>query len=341
MALAKQFIKALADGHKISRTDIVGGGFMTFGNVYYVVESSEANYTVLKREYDVTYNDGSNAFCSTVDEAMGKCVSGRDDIIVLSANVSNKVTAMLAVSKNRVHFVGTGFAHRKIGSRSLISNTGAGAATDVAMVYITGTGCSFHDISFKNNWTAAENLFSVQDYGIQTFFENCDIENLGSAHLTNNAAASLNAAGSESIFENCTLGQDTLLITSTGGQQVLITAKGAGTKCTRTRFVFCRFQAWTSDTTHVFIRAGASTIDRDVTLDHPEFCNTGALATSGVTLAVAVATNSGVGGAINVISPAIFRCSDLATASVGATGVFVVSPVLAAAASDCVAVQSS
>jgi hypothetical protein len=278
----------------------------------------------------------------TVAAAYAKAVTNRNDVIFISANgTSNKVTSILPIAKNRVHFVGLDPNNRKIGSRSMISNSGAGAATDTDMVKITGTGCSFHNLSFKNNWTVAENLSSVCDWGVQTYFENCDIESLGSAHLSNANAASLMLGGNECIYKNCTIGQDTLLVTSTGGQQLLIQNRGtSATKSTRGYFENCRFQSYTSDTTHVFVRAGANAIDRDVTFNSCEFSNILA-ATSAATLAVAMATASTVGGEIHVEFPRIFGATNLATSAVGATGVYVVSPVLAAAASDCVGVQAS
>jgi hypothetical protein len=302
-------------------------GFPLVGNVYLVMNSTDKNYVdIFKGQKE--YSDGTAMIQPTVLAANAVTMSNRNDVIFLSANAtSNKVASMLTVSNNRVHFVGLDPNGRKIGSRAMISNTGAGVATDVAMVYVTGTGCSFHNISFKNNWTVTENLFAVKDHGIQTYFENCDIENLGSAHLTNADAASLNLGGNECIYKNCTLGQDTLLVTSTAGQQVLVTNRGTtATKCTRSRFDKCRFQSYTNDTTHVFVRFGAYSIDRSVTFEEPEFDN--ALApTSAVTLAVAVMAPATVAGGINIAYPRAFGVTNIATAAVGNTGVLLVAPV--------------
>jgi hypothetical protein len=312
------------------------------GNIYLVLTSTEPLYTELYKKYNKQYADGSWMIQPTILAANACTVTNRNDVVIFSANgTSNKVASMLTVSNNRVHFYGLDPNGRKIGSRCLLSNSGAGAATDTSMVKITVTGCSFHNISFKNNWTHANNLSAVCDWGIQTYFENCDIENLGSAHLTNENAASLILGGNECIYKNTTIGQDTLLITSTGGQQILIQNRGtSATKATRSRFENCRIQSYTSDTTHVFVRAGANSIDRDIAFKDCEFVN--ALSpTSAVTLAVAMATHASVGGSINVSFPQIFGASNLATAAVGNTGVYVVSPVLAAAASDCVGVQAS
>lgn len=330
------------DLEKVLRGLAAAIGIQNVGNVYMVAVSTEPNYVEFFKNQK-THSDGSAMIQASLEAANAVTLTNRNDVIFVSSNgTSNKVAAMLTVSNNRVHIIGLDPVGRKIGSRSLISNTGVGAATDVAMVKITGTGCSFHNIKFANNWTHANNLSAVLDYGANTYFENCDIENLGSAHLTNNAAASLILAGGESIYKNCTIGQDTLLVTSTGGQQVLIKKGTSAQAATRCIFENCVFQAWTSDTTHVFVRvADSSSVDRYVTFKDCELMNTGGGATSGVTLAVACATPSNMAGSLFFVRPAILRATDLASAGVGNTGVYVVSPVLAAAASDCVAVVAS
>ena len=300
------------------------------GNVYIAMNSTEPLFGSLVSSFNKKYLDGSDAVQPTIAAAYAATVTNRNDVVLVSANgTSNKLAAMLTVANNRVHFIGMDFNGRKIGSRAMISNSGAGAATDVAMVYITGTGCSFHNISFKNNWTVTENLYSVKDYGIQSYFENCDIESLGSAALANASCASLNLAGNECIYKNCTLGQDTLLVTSTAGQQVLVTNRGtSGTKCTRSRFDNCRFQSYTSDTTHVFVRFGAYSVDSSVSFEDCEFDNA-VNATSGVALAMAFTTPSTVGGGVNIGYPRIFGATNVATSGAN-TAMLLAAPVNAA-----------
>lgn len=236
---------------------MLGAQLGTFGNVFVVVnpnDTAELQYQMLQ-DLITPDTNGLRRLYSSIADAYAAVQDGNNDVILLAAGTSNKVTSMLTVAKNKVHFFGMDGGGRKIGSRCLISNTGTGATTDVAMVRVTGRGCSFHNIKFSNNWTVAENLFAVQDRSNNAYFENCDIEAIGSAHLTNANAASLNLSAGESIYKNCTIGQDTLLVTSTGGQQVLIDRlTGAGQAATRCMFEDCNFQAYSSDTTHVFVR---------------------------------------------------------------------------------------
>jgi hypothetical protein len=207
------------------------------------------------------------------------------------------------------------------------------------MIKITGTGCSFRNLKIANGYTAAENVYGVWDNGANTYFENCDIENLGASHLTNASAASLNYSGTEGIYKNCTIGVHSLLHTVASGQEMLI---GGTSTCGSGLFDNCRFQAWSSAATHTFIRAGASAINSSV-LDFEDCIlqNRGTAGGGGVALTAAVATSATLGGRLLFSFPRIDGAADLATSAGGATGVFVVSPVIAAAASDCVAIQSS
>jgi hypothetical protein len=317
-----------------------------FGRVMVVLNSSDTadyNYQNLQDLFsgDSDIEGGSGIyFYTSVESALAQTQSNNDDVIVLGGHTSNKTTAMLTVSNSRVHFVGMGGHGRLMGSRAQISNTSAGADTDVSMVKITGTGVSFHDIKFANTWTNANNLYCVSDQGANTYFENCDIENLGSAHLTNASAASLDACGSESIFENCTIGVHSLKHTVAAGQEVLI---GASKASGSMMFRHCRFQAWTSQTDHVFIHAGASAINSSVIdIEDCIFQNRGSVASGGATMAVAISTNASPGGRILVSYPRVdFSCSAVATSAVGATGVCVVAPVASGTASDIIAHQAA
>lgn len=114
-------------------------GIATVGNIYVVATVTDPNYQTFLANQK-TFADGSAMVQPTIAGAYAASVTNRNDVIFVSANgTSNKVTEMLLVDKNRTHFVGLDPVGRKIGARSLISNTGAGAATDVSMVKITGT----------------------------------------------------------------------------------------------------------------------------------------------------------------------------------------------------------
>src|SRR3990167_5326471 len=102
MALARTHLKPLADGEKIHPSDILNEGLT--GNTYYVIPTANANYAFFKTLYDIVYSDGSNAVANTITAALSRCVSERNDRIVLQpgATYAENVT----VSKDNVSIVG-------------------------------------------------------------------------------------------------------------------------------------------------------------------------------------------------------------------------------------------
>ena len=296
------------------------------GRVFVVLNSNDAtdyNYDALNQVFKPD-NEGQVRLFTDLATAYAATQSNNNDVIVLAGHTSHKLTSMLTVDKNRVHFIGLDGGGRKIGARALISNTGVGAATDYAMIKITGTGCSFRNIKFANNWTVAQNVSSVWDYSNNSYFENCDIESLGSAHLTNASAASLICQGVESIYKNCTIGQQTLLTTSTNGQALLFGATTA-TRTTRCIFENCYLQGWSSDTGFALVRAIAGALDSSrILFKNCDFINRATYGGGGVAGLVAVVAAASFGGAIDLASPNIFGAAKPSTS----TGVFCIAPVV-------------
>ena len=292
------------------------------GRIFIVVNSTDAtdyNYGDLSEIFK-TDTDGQVRLFTDLATAYAATQTNNNDIIVLQGHTSHKLTSMLTVGKNRVHFFGLDGGGRIEDQRCLISNTGTGAATDIAMVRVTGTGCTFRNIKFANNWTVANNLYAIDDQSTQCLFENCTIQSLGSAHLTNASAASLRVSSDTTIYNNCTIGQDTLKVTSTGGQQVLIAAgsDGGATAAHRVIFNNCQFESYTSDTTHVIVRVNANgDIDRFVRFVNPAFLNFNFDASNGgAQLATVMATPVGlVSGGIIVEMPRILFATKLATST--------------------------
>ena len=313
-------------GYGQALANMVAQQVPAFGRIFIVVNSSDVadeNYNRLQECFPSDPR-GVVRFFTSIESAYAAMGSNNDDVCLLAAHTSHKTAAMLTIAKNRIHFFGMDGGDRQENQRTLISNTGAGAATDTAMVKVTGTGVTFRNVSFKNNWTVANNLYSVDDQSAFSMFTNCSFQNLGSAHLTNNAAASLRISSQDTEYWHCSFGQDTLKVTSVGGQQVLI--KKETTAATRVRLYDPLFRSYTSDTTHVFLRVSADDdIDRSVTLINPVMNNFNFDASNGgAQLAVAVATpNALVSGGLHIINPAFNFATKLATNAVGNAGVYV------------------
>lgn len=307
--------------------DLIGSRLPVFGNVYVVLNSSDSadpNYDNLN-QIVITDTNGQVRLCTDLATAYGLVTTNNDDVIVLSAHTSHKVSSMLTISKNRVHFFGMDGGNRQSNQRTLISNTGAGASGDVSMIKVTGTGCTFENIAFKNNWTVAQNLSAVLEYGSNSVYKNCSFQNLGSAHLTNASAAPLILATSDGEFHNCNIGADTLQSTVASGQVLLISKGSSSHAATRVLFENCILRAYTNKTTHAFVRVGADgDIDRDVGFKNCDFINF-YTSSDGALMAVAVASASGLtSGQMWLNNPVVVGATDLATAGVGNASTWVV-----------------
>lgn len=309
--------------------DLVGGVVPVFGDVHVVVntsDTSDPNYQKLQEVFQPS--NGFVRFWTSLSDAYDACTTNNNDVILLDAHTSQKVTSMLTIAKNKVHFIGMDSGGRWNNARALISNTGAGAATDVSMVKVTGSGCSFRNIKFSNNWTVAQNLSAVLEYGTNSFYQNCSFHNLGSAHLTNANAAPLILATGDGEFHNCTVGADTLQSTVAAGQTMLIKKGTSSQAATRCLFEKCVFRAYTSQSTHAFVRVAADgDIDRDIGFKDCDFINF-KTSSDGTTMAVAIVSASGLAsGQMWFNNPNSVGATSFATAAAGDVGLHIIGPV--------------
>lgn len=141
----------------------VGG---TFGNVLVVMNSSdidEKNYQHMQDLFPVD-TDGRVRFYTSLASAYEEAEDNNNDVIVLDGNSSHQLTAMLTVSKNRVHFVGMDYLlgiKRPYGQSTKINYADGVATADPFMIKNTGVRNSFRGIKFMNNNTDAHVVGTV------------------------------------------------------------------------------------------------------------------------------------------------------------------------------------
>lgn len=183
----------------------------TFGKVLIVCPSTDANFQKLQ---EVFRNDaeGEVRVFSTVQAAIDAAVTNRDDVIALSSNATHAVTAMLDVSKNRLHFVGMGGRDGAfgMGARSRIVMGVTAAATDIAVMQNTGVGNTFTGIKFDSSNTKDESLYAVAEGGEYTIYNNCEF--CKSSDLNETAAAEVLNNGDAVQWLNCTFGSTDYIV---------------------------------------------------------------------------------------------------------------------------------
>jgi len=163
--------------------------------------------------YFVDYTNGVNAGpgtsisnpWQTVEYAYSQVTSGNDDIIALVGSATHVLSAMLDVSKSRVHFVGVdGTNGRLYGQNAKISLTATSGATNVFTMKNTGVRNSFTNIKFINASTVAEGLYCVGEGGEYALYTNCEFYK--STDLNETTAAEVVLNGDSAQFVGCTFG---------------------------------------------------------------------------------------------------------------------------------------
>jgi len=224
------------------------------GKIYYVdaTNGSDGN----------TGREPSAAF-KTVAKALSVVTSNNHDVVVLSANSGHAVTAMLDISKNRVHFIGldgrTGFG---MGARARVTMGVTTAATDIAVMKNTGVGNTFTNIKFDSSNTVAESLYTVAEGGEYTVYNQCEFYK--STDLDGTAAAEVLNNGDSTQWIRCTFGSTANIIADDKIRpNMLLTATLSGKKMRDNIIDQCLFLVKSAGTEAVRIYgANATDVER-------------------------------------------------------------------------------
>lgn len=218
--------------------------------------------------YFVNYGTGTDAGSGknptqpwkTLEYAYSQVVTNNDDVICLMGSSTHTLSAMLTISKNRVHLIGIdGTNGRYYGQNAKVSLTATSGATNVFTMKNTGVRNSFTNIKFINESTVAQGLYCVGEGGEYAIYTNCEIYK--STDLDETTAAELVLNGDSAQFIGCTIGSlANVLVGDIIRPCVELTKEIVGTglvtrDCT---FVDCQFWRNLAGTAGVFIRAAAS-----------------------------------------------------------------------------------
>ena len=184
----------------------VGAQIPTFGRLLIVKSPSDTadyNYQVLQETFEP--EDGRVKFFTTVASAYAEAQDGNNDVICIDAHTAHTISAMITVSKSRVHFFGFDAGGHQVqeGARLVMGVTGV--ATDLAPILVTGTRCSFRNLKVENASTTTQSLYGFIDNGEGTVIQNCHF--LKTAGLSGTGCAHFWMAGDSLSGSNITCGQ--------------------------------------------------------------------------------------------------------------------------------------
>jgi hypothetical protein len=202
-------------GYGQALLNMVASQVPTFGRIFIVMNSSntdEENYT---RIQDVFPPDpqGQVRFFTSLSDAYDATESNNNDVILLDANSTHELSAGLAITKNRVHFIGMDGGGRLVQQGAKVQLVTA--ATTAYVIKNTGTRNTFRNIKFIQAGTAATCLHVLEEGGEGTLAMNCSFTFGVQDNLDLTTAIEVVFGGDSDTFIKCQFGQDTLLSSAT------------------------------------------------------------------------------------------------------------------------------
>ena len=261
-------------------------------------------------------NDGlrPDQALATVGKAYSKTVDKRGDVVYLlgdgSAAGTSRDTAIVWSNSN-THLIGV--TAPAPNQRAQIAPPADDTDVDAYTPYITlsGSGCVFQNFSlFQGNSEDGKASVGIKVSGNRNYFNNVSIITGAHANQADEASYQLQLMGSENLFDNCYIGQDTAAAGNNALYANVRFGSGATDNAARNVFRKCIFPMFADDTEPCFVRAAAQTdILRWNLFDGCVFINTG---TS--TLDAAVVVHGPVDGKLFFKDCAFYGMADVTAA---------------------------
>lgn len=281
-----------------------------FGNPYFV------DY---RNGLDTNNGETRDTAFKTLSAAIAAVTTNNNDVIFVDGDSTVVETAMVTLSKNRVHIVGCNGTPGHYGAGAKVSLGVTLLAANIGTFKNTGVRNTISNIKFINDDTLGTSLYSVVEAGEYNRYFNCEFYK--STLLSTTTVSELVANGDSSMFYNCTIGSSANLITGTIIRSNVRFTKGivAGKVARDNWFEGCILWRRSSHVNNRFVYgANASDIERFCVFKDCLFAN--------AKNATAVpAQNVGFASSLTVGEVLLWGCSSMnaATAMSTTTGVFV------------------
>ena len=162
--------------------------------------------------YYVDYRNGADAndgetwgtAKKTLSAAISAVTTNNNDVIHIDGDSTVVETAMITLSKSRVHIVGHNGALGHYGQGAKVSVGITTAATDIGTFKNTGVRNTFTGVKFINNNTVAQAIYVVVENGEFARYSNCEFYEGVDFATTTTGEILLN--GDSAMFYDCTIG---------------------------------------------------------------------------------------------------------------------------------------
>ena len=238
----------------------------------------------------------------TLAAALAACAEYKNDTVNLLAGhktgtyTTDYLAATCDWNKSLTHLIGTPGSIFSQRSRVAFADSYDTASN---LFTVSADFCRFENIQFFEGVAGTNPTGCVKVTGNRNSFNRCHIAGIGHDNNDIANAYSLYVSGSENVFEDCTIGLDTIS-RGTGDNAELVLAGGGA----RNVFIRCRFITYGAVNTHQFVKRPVSGSDRIDTFIDCSFQNYDWAAGGGATLLeVFDVTASGSPGGLIDLSP--------------------------------------
>lgn len=319
----------LSTGYGLALASSLQSYIPSFGRIFVVMGTSDASEERYDRMQQLLVPDpnGVIRFVNTIEEAISSANSNNNDIILLDGDTTHSLSAGIALTKNRLNFIGMDGGDRLQQQGAKIQL--ATAATTAYVLKNTGVRNSFRNIKFIQAATAATGLNVLQDGSEGSLYKNCSFVFGVADNLDLTTAHELLIGSDSATFLDCTFGSDTLL-TSAARSVFHIDQVTTSQEFKSNIIRRCNFIISSSEAGAQFVKMDAA---GDVLFTNLfDDCTFQASVDSagGVALTRAVSTANGlVKGTLNFAYPRAFNVTDFGTNGTNNDNLQVVAPLVA------------
>jgi hypothetical protein len=227
----------------------------------------------------------------TLSHAQTKATADKNDVVYMfsesntAASTTDYQSTALAWAKDGVHLIGVNSGSR-LSQRARIAQLST--ATNVDNLFtVSADNCYIANISVFHGVADATSIGAVLVSGQRNHFYNCHFAGIG--HATQDVATnySLSLTGSENVFEDCTIGLDTIS-RATATYEIYMSG-GA----TRNIFRKCRIVSYAGAAAYTFITVPVNGLDRWNLFEDCQFINMPTGVAAGTTMTQGFAITGG------------------------------------------------
>lgn len=229
----------------------------------------------------------------TLAKALDLAVADRNDVVFMisednsASGTTDYQSSALDWNKDGVHLIGVN-AGGNVGQRSRIAQLSTATNVD-NLLTVSANNCLVANIHVFHGVDDATSKVAASVTGDHNRFVNCHLAGIGHATMDTADNCSLSVAGGEeNLFENCTIGLDTIA-RGTAANSELRLESGA----TRNTFRNCIVPTYAEAAGHQFLIVPSAGLDRWTLFDNCSFINMPTGTASGTTMTEAFDVTGG------------------------------------------------